>query len=165
LGHHKYAAEELWNLIRLVDLLEADSRVEKSRIGCAGLSMGGEWAMWLAACDLRIKAAVISGWMCTTEGALRIPNCPCWRPDGLLTLCDIAEVNALIAPRPVLFESAESDQCFPVDATVSGFAKIRRAYELLETPDLAVHHTFPGDHRWNGGKAYAFMETHNNRLQ
>ncbi|MDQ1256429.1 MAG: hypothetical protein QG656_1025, partial [Candidatus Hydrogenedentes bacterium] len=68
LGHCTYAANQLWNLMRLVDVVETLPSVDRDRIGVAGLSMGGEWTMWLAVCDLRIKAAVVSGWMCSTEG-------------------------------------------------------------------------------------------------
>ena len=158
LAHCKYAANQLWNLMRLVDILEQQPFVDKDRIGAAGLSMGGEWTMWLAACDLRIKAAVVSGWMCTTEGVLRVPNCECWMTPGLLELCDIAEVHILIAPRPLLFQSAWEDGCFPIDATLAGCHKVLRGYKVLGAPLNVRQHTFPGGHAWNGDVAYAFME-------
>ncbi len=41
--------ERLWDLIRCVDYLESMPEVDRSRIGCAGLSLGGEMAMWLGA--------------------------------------------------------------------------------------------------------------------
>ena len=158
LAHCAYAPNQLWNLMRLVDVLESQPFVDKDRIGAAGLSMGGEWTMWLTACDARIKAAVVSGWMCTTEGVLRVPNCPCWMPPGLLELCDIAEVHILIAPRPLLFESAIADGCFPIDATRAGFEKVRKGYAVFGAADKVRQHTFPGGHAWNGGESYAFME-------
>jgi dienelactone hydrolase len=157
LDHCAYAPNQLWNLMRLVDVLEAQPFVDTDRIGAAGLSMGGEWTMWLAACDPRVKAAVVSGWMCTTEGVLRVPNCPCWMPPGLLELCDVAEVHILIAPRPLLFESALKDGCFPIDATRAGFQKILDGYKVFGAVQNVRQHTFPGGHAWNGGQAYAFM--------
>lgn len=158
LAHCTYAPNQLWNLMRLVGVLEAQPFVDKNRIGVAGLSMGGEWTMWLTVCDPRVKAAVVSGWMCTTEGVLRVPNCPCWMPPGLLDLCDIAEVHILTAPRPLLFESAIEDGCFPIDATRAGYEKVRKGYELFGAADKVRQHTFPGGHAWNGGESYAFME-------
>jgi len=158
LGHCQYAPNQLWNLMRLVDVIESQPLVDKDRIGAAGLSMGAEWTMWLTACDPRVKAAVVSGWMCTTEGVLRVPNCPCWLPPGLLELCDIAEVHILIAPRPLLFESATEDGCFPIDATRAGFEKVRKGYSVFGADGKVRQHTFPGGHAWNGGEAYAFME-------
>ena len=156
--HYEYAPNQLWSLMRLVDVLEGLGEVDEDRIGCAGLSMGGEWTMWLTACDLRVKAAVVSGWMCTTEGVLRVPNCPCWCPPGLLTLCDIAEVHILIAPRPLLFESATEDGCFPIDATRAGYEKVGKGYAAFGAAPRVRQHTFAGGHAWNGGQAYAFME-------
>ena len=158
LSHMPYAANQLWNLMRLVDVLQGIPQVDPNRIGVAGLSMGGEWTMWLAACDPRIRAAVVSGWMCTTEGVLRVPNCPCWRPAELLDLCDIADVHLLIAPRPLLIESAEADPCFPIDACRKGYARIRSGYDLLKAVDKVKQHTFPGGHAWNGAEAYPFIE-------
>jgi dienelactone hydrolase len=157
LDHYDYAPNQLWNLIRLVDVLETLDAVDKDRIGVAGLSMGGEWTMWLATMDLRIKAAVVSGWMCTTEGVLSIHNCPCWMPPGLLELCDIAEVHILVAPRPLLFESAIGDGCFPIRCTEEGYRKVLKGYSVLEAPENVRQHTFPGGHAWNGGVAYDFM--------
>jgi len=158
LAHYEYAPNQLWNLMRLVDVLETRPCVDQERIGVAGLSMGGEWSMWLAACDLRIKAAVVSGWMCTTEGVLSVPNCPCWKPPGLLELCDIAEVHILVAPRPLLIESATEDNCFPIAYTREGYRKIVRGYNAFGVPMNARQHTFPGGHAWNGAIAYGFME-------
>lgn len=158
LEHREYAPNHLWNLMRLVDVLETLEYVDEGRIGAAGLSMGGEWTMWLSVMDPRIKAAVVSGWMCTTEGVLSIRNCPCWMPPGLRELCDIAEVHILFAPRPMLFESAVEDECFPVRCTEEGFAKVLHGYEVLGAPDSVKQHTFPGGHAWNGGQAYDFIE-------
>jgi cephalosporin-C deacetylase-like acetyl esterase len=39
--------ERLWDLIRCVDYLESLEKVDNENIGCAGLSLGGEMAMWL----------------------------------------------------------------------------------------------------------------------
>ncbi|HOZ49356.1 MAG TPA: hypothetical protein PLO37_19370 [Candidatus Hydrogenedentes bacterium] len=158
LAHFTYAANQLWNLMRQVDMTEQRPEVDTERIGVAGLSMGGEWSMWLAASDLRLKAAVVSGWMCTTEGVLSKPNCVCWLLPGLLETCDVAEVHILIAPRPVLFESAIEDGCFPVACTRDGYRKIVRGYDVFGVSMKARQHTFPGGHAWNGGIAYGFME-------
>ena len=157
LAHCPYAPNQLWNLMRLVDVLEGQSCVDPERVGVAGLSMGGEWSMWLASCDRRVRAAVVSGWMCTTAGVLSVPNCECWMPPGLLGLCDIAEVHILIAPRPLLIESATEDSCFPIAHTRDGYRKIVRGYHAFGVPMAARQHTFPGGHAWNGAVAYDFM--------
>jgi len=55
--------ERLWDLIRCVDYLESMPEVDRSRIGCAGLSLGGEMTMWLAAMDERVAVSVSAGFL------------------------------------------------------------------------------------------------------
>ena len=88
--HAKFAALRLWDLMRCVDILASRPEVDAARIGVGGLSMGGEWTMWIAACDERLRLAVVSGWMCTTEGVFSVPNCPCWCLPGFVELMDVA---------------------------------------------------------------------------
>jgi len=48
--------EWLWDLMRCVDYLVSLDEVDQSRIGCGGLSLGGEMAMLLGGMDERIRA-------------------------------------------------------------------------------------------------------------
>ncbi|MBM4030251.1 MAG: hypothetical protein FJ291_00520 [Planctomycetes bacterium] len=156
--HHKYAAMTLWDLMRCVDILAERPEVDRERIGVAGLSMGGEWTMWVGACDERLKAAVVSGWMCTTEGVFSVPNCACWCLPGFVELMDVCEVHLLIAPRPLLFESAEKDGCFPIRHTKEGFGRIRAGYKVFAAEDAVAQDTWPAGHEWHGAVAYPFVD-------
>jgi hypothetical protein len=132
--------------------------VDRDRIGVMGLSMGGEWTMWAAACDERLKVAVVSGWMCTTEGVLSVPNCKCWLLPGLANLMDVSEVHLSIAPRPVLFESAAGDPCFPIHYVRDGFSRIRGGYRVFGAEDACIHDVFTGGHAVHGRIAYSFVD-------
>lgn len=156
--HREYAALMLWDLIRCIDILSAQSEADPTRIGVMGLSMGGEWTMWAAACDDRLKAVVVSGWMCTTEGIFSVPNCPCWRLPGFVDLMDVCEVHLLIAPRPVLFESAENDPYFPIAQSRKGFLRIRAGYRIFNAEAACLQDVFPDDHRVHGPMAYPFLD-------
>ena len=68
--------------MRCVGYLESLPTVDKTRIGCGGLSLGGEMAMWLAAMDTRIAAADSCGWL-TTMDQLESNHCLCWKFAGL----------------------------------------------------------------------------------
>ena len=92
--------ERLWDLMRCVSYLESLPNVDKTRIGCGGLSLGGEMAMWLAAMDPRIEAADSCGWL-TTMDQLESNHCLCWKFDGLRELADWADIFGMIAPRPL----------------------------------------------------------------
>ena len=148
----------LWDLFRSVDILQSRPEVDRERIGVGGLSMGGEWTMWIAACDERLKAAVVSGWMCTTEGVFAVPNCVCWELPGLVGLMDVCEVHLLIAPRPAVFESAEFDECFPIRYTREGFARIKAGYKVFGIDDAVGQDTWPAGHEWHGALAYPVVD-------
>lgn len=156
--HQPYAANVLWDLFRCVDILASRPEVDKERIGVGGLSMGGEWTMWIAACDPRLKAAVVSGWMCTTEGVFTVPNCECWQLPGLVGLMDVCEVHLAIAPRPVVFESAEFDGCFPIRFTREGFQRIRAGYKVFGAEDAVAQDVWPAGHEWHGAVAYPVID-------
>lgn len=156
--HHKYAAMTLWDLFRSVDVLASRAEVDPERIGVGGLSMGGEWTMLIAACDVRLKVAVVSGWMCTTEGVFSVSNCACWRLPGLVELMDVCEVHLLIAPRPLLFESAQRDGCFPVRHTIEGYGRIRAGYKVFGAEEAVRQDVFPGVHEWHGAMAYPLVD-------
>jgi acetyl esterase/lipase len=156
--HRDYCATNLWDLFRSVDILQSRAEVDRERLGVAGLSMGGEWTMWSAACDPRLKAAVVSGWMCTTEGVFAVPNCPCWELPGFVDLMDVCEVHLLIAPRPLLFESAERDECFPIAFTRQGFARVQAGYRVFGAEDAVRQDVWPAGHLWHGDVAYPFID-------
>jgi dienelactone hydrolase len=156
--HRPYAGMMLWDLFRACDILSSRPEVDGKRVGAAGLSMGGEWTMWIAACDPRVKVAVVSGWMCTTDGVFSVPNCKCWELPGFVDLMDVCEVHLLIAPRPVLFESAEHDPCFPIRQSKAGFARIQAGYRVFEAAENAEQDTWPAGHEWHGTKAYSLVD-------
>jgi dienelactone hydrolase len=156
--HRKFAAMTLWDLMRCVEALRSRPEVDAERIGVAGLSMGGEWTMWLAACDPRLRVAVVSGWMCTTQGVFSVPNCACWELPGLVQLMDVCEVHLLIAPRPVLLESAERDECFPIRFTKEGYGRIRAGYQVFGAEGAATQDVFPAGHEWHGTMAYPLVD-------
>jgi len=156
--HREYCAMMLWDLFRCVDVLASRREVDPERMGVGGLSMGGEWTMWIAACDERLKAAVVSGWMCTTEGVFSVPNCACWELPGFVELMDVCEVHVLVAPRPVLFESAEFDTCFPIRYTKEGYARIRAGYQVFGAEDACRQDVWPSGHEWHGVVAYPFVD-------
>ena len=50
--------ERLWDVLRCADYVSTLENVDADRMGCAGLSLGGEMAMWLGAMDPRMKVTV-----------------------------------------------------------------------------------------------------------
>jgi len=123
----------VWDAIRAVDFVESLPMVDKKRIGCLGHSLGGKQALFAAAFDGRIKAAVSS------EGGigLKFSN---WKAAWYLGPgidrpgfeLENHQVLALVAPRAFLLlagDSADGDRSWVfIDAVMP-------VYGLLGAPE------------------------------
>jgi hypothetical protein len=135
--------ERLWDVMRCVDFLESMPDVNRKMIGCAGLSLGGEMAMWLAAMDDRVAACISSGFL-TVMDQMEHDHCMCWKFDGLRELVDFADIYSLVAPRPLQCQNglAEAPFMFVVPLARQAMKEIRLIYEDMGKPgnvSLAVH--------------------------
>ncbi len=135
--------ERLWDVMRCVDFLLSMKEVDRKRIGCAGLSLGGEMAMWLAAMDERVAACVSSGFL-TVMDQMEHSHCMCWKFDGLRELVDFADIYSLIAPRPLQCQNGlrEHPTMFVVPLARQALKEIRLIYADMGKPgnaSLAVH--------------------------
>ena len=102
--------ERLWDLMRCVDYLTTIPEVDPSRIGCAGLSLGGEMAMWLGAMDERVSATVSAGWLSFMDNFyLKVGSCACFYVPGLRERVDFPDIYALIAPRALQCQNGVED--------------------------------------------------------
>ena len=135
--------ERLWDLIRCVDYLQTLPEVDAARIGCAGLSLGGEMAMWLAAMDERIAATVSAGFL-TLMDQMEQNHCMCWKFDGLRELVDFPDIYSLIAPRPLQCQNGlkEPPTQFTVPLARKAMDQVRLICKDLDAEDnvtLLVH--------------------------
>ena len=128
--------ERLWDLMRCVDYLESMPEVDDRRIGCGGLSLGGEMAMWLGAMDERIAATVSVGFL-TTMDHMEQNHCMCWKFDGLRDWVDFADIYSLIAPRPLQCQNGmlEPPSQFYVPLARWAMEEIRLIYKDLGRPE------------------------------
>jgi dienelactone hydrolase len=131
---------------RALDLLLEEPRVDRSRVGCVGLSVGGFRCFHLAAMDDRVRAAVVVCWMCALAPYLRA--LPTYKPHsmglcapGIARHLDFPDVASLACPRPLLVIAGRQDTLFPVDGVDEAFAKIRAVYASRDAAELV-------DTRW-----------------
>lgn len=159
-------ALEIWDLMRLVDFVCSYPGVAQDkrgpRIGCAGFSGGGQYAMWLAALDMRLSLAVVSGYVHGyPDSLLECHLCPCNYAPGLWKMGDISDICSLIAPRPLFVENGigdvENGPC-GISGPIRQVEKIREAYDLFGCSDRLEHFTPEGPHRWYGG-CCSFVDT------
>ncbi|MGH9674608.1 MAG: alpha/beta hydrolase [Bryobacteraceae bacterium] len=97
LTRDNYASYMLWDGIRAIDYLAERSDVDRERIACTGTSGGGLQTELLSAIDPRIKVAIP---VCYGGCA---PDTPSRKGIGR------ADIDALIAPRPLLMIEATGD--------------------------------------------------------
>lgn len=140
--------ERLWDLMRCVDYLMERPEVEQRKIGCIGLSLGGEMAMWLGAMDTRILAVVSSGFLTTVEN-MRKGHCACWEFPELTQNFDFADIFCLIAPRYLMCQNGEKEPeigGFPVSIAKEAMNKIKRCYQQFSKEDNVILHIHKGGH-------------------
>ncbi|GIU88679.1 MAG: hypothetical protein KatS3mg009_3194 [Acidimicrobiia bacterium] len=145
-------AQNLHDLRCALDVLAAHPLVDPGRIGVAGWSYGGTLALFLAALDERVRAAVVSSFFSSWRAAHAVPWNMCgsqvlW---GMLGRIEHLDVAALVAPRALAIESSEDDVMFPAAVARAEVARLRRVYRHLGAPDALVHDVVAGDHAWNG---------------
>ena len=123
----------LWDDLRTLDYLASRPEVDRQRLGCVGLSVGGYRSFLLAALDQRIKAAVDVGWMTSFASNLRrhVLNTVglTFHIPGLYRYLDLPDLAALIAPRSVLVINGSKTRCFRSRASRRRSGRSRRALQ------------------------------------
>jgi dienelactone hydrolase len=144
---------------RALDLLCSQEFVDPGRIGVMGLSFGGTMTVWMALADERIKAADV---ICYSDRFadfhMRDNNsCGSQVTPGLYDLCDLCDLQGLIAPRPLLVEIGSYDDCFMVDSAMACFGEVEKIYSAAGQRDKLVLDLFEGGHQWSGRKSLEFF--------
>ncbi len=152
----------VWDLMRLVDFLERQEETEPGRIGCAGMSGGGQQTLWLAALDTRIRAAVTSGYFYgMKESLVRLPgNCACNFVPGMWSVMDMGDMGAMIAPRALFIETGEKDELNGAPGLSNVYPQVEtagRAYALYRAEEKLCHKVHPGGHVWVGDGVLEFF--------
>lgn len=144
--------ERVWDALRCIDYILSRPEVDPSGIAVAGLSLGGETSMYVAALDERVKAVDSSGWL-TTVANMRNGHCPCWEFPGLGETFDFSDIFACVAPRSLICEIGEQEAApggFPVTIARPAFEELRKAYQVFGAKDKAVLDVHPEGHVFVG---------------
>jgi hypothetical protein len=152
--------ERLWDLMRCVDYLESLKETDRSRIGCAGLSLGGEMAMWLGAMDTRIKADVSCGFL-TKMDQMETGHCMCWKFPGLRELVDYADIYSMIAPRFLQCENGLKEPAtdFTVPLAREALKEIQLIYNNYNKPENVSLLAHPEGHVVDVPGLLSFLNT------
>ncbi len=146
------AAIELLNGMRGLDLLAARPEVDAARLGVSGISGGGAVTWYIAAADERVTACSPVCGTATLASHIydRVidGHCDCmWWINT--RMWDLADVAALIAPRPLLIASANQDGIFPIHAIREVHSQLERLYKTLDRPENLRLVETPGGHSYH----------------
>jgi dienelactone hydrolase len=154
-----------WDDIRTVDYLVTRPEVDKKRIGCVGLSVGGLRSCHLAALDDRIKAAVVVGWMTSIPAQLKrhvvntightkvVP--------GLYRHLDYPDVAALAMPSALLVINGRKDTLFAPEGVRAAFDKLTACYQKAGAPEKLRLRLYDTPHEFNAemqAEAWAWLK-------
>lgn len=142
-----------------IDYLETVSEVDPQRIGFIGHSYGGRMAIWAPAFDRRIRASV-SNCGCVNyknslhrDAGIQMEFCV----PGILSLGDIEDVVALVAPTPLYISAGEHDKWS------RGAQELFNAAEPSFPAGNLKLKIWPCDHLFTEAmraEAYVFLEEH-----
>jgi cephalosporin-C deacetylase-like acetyl esterase len=143
------AGVEMLNGVRGLDLLVQRPEVDPTRLGVTGISGGGTTSWWVSAGDERVK---VSSPVCGTSTLASYvydrtidSNCDCmWWINSYRW--DLADVGALIAPRPLLIVDSNRDVHFTLASTQEVYRQLKQLYTTLGSPENLGRVEAPGPH-------------------
>jgi dienelactone hydrolase len=143
----------LWDDLRTLDYLASRPEVDRRRLGCVGLSVGGYRSFLLAALDSRVKAAIDVGWMSSFGRHIKrhVVNSIglTFHIVGLYRYLDLPDLAALIAPRSVLVINGSKDSLFPPDGVEAAFKKIEQCFRKAGVPERQRCQLYDAPHQFN----------------
>ncbi|MBM3815148.1 MAG: hypothetical protein FJW20_26330 [Acidimicrobiia bacterium] len=143
-----YASYLVWDGIRALDYLEQRPDVDKQRLACTGTSGGGLQAELLSAVDERIKISIpVCYGGCNPDNPTR---------PGL----SFTDIDALIAPRPLLMIEATGDPRASVIAKQERHQEVAHLYGKSGYPEKSRYIIVDGPHGYVTGMyqaAYSWM--------
>jgi dienelactone hydrolase len=143
----------LWDDLRTLDYLASRPEVDRRRLGCVGLSVGGYRSFLLAALDPRIRAAVDVGWMTSYASNVRrhVINTVgfTFHIPGLYRYLDLPDLGALIAPRSVFVINGSKDTLFPPDGVDKAYRKIEACFRKAGAAEQQRCRLYSAPHQFN----------------
>lgn len=148
----------VWDVMRAIDWIGTRPELDAARVGCLGISGGGTCTLFSSALDLRIKAALVSGYLNTfRDSIMSVSHCIDNYIPGILNWAENYDIAGLIAPRPFFSEGGNHDPIFPVGATRESFARVKKVYEVFGASSRARQEIFAGEHVFHGTRGLPFL--------
>lgn len=151
------AAERVWDIMRLIDLLETEfsDRIDPSCICLMGNSGGGTATVYTAALEDRIALAMPSCAVSTYKDSIgAMHHCACNYIPHIAEFFDMGDLIAMAAPKYFIQVNGVSDNIFPIEGAKAMFAQGKKAYAALGAEDKLCHIIGEGGHRFYADDAW-----------
>ncbi|MCL2479292.1 MAG: acetylxylan esterase [Treponema sp.] len=150
----------LYEDMRAVDYLMTREEIDPERIGCGGLSGGGERTIFLTGMDPRIRCSVCAGFMTTFERTVQYNiSHHTWMAHlpHLSRMMDLPDLVTLSGGNPLMVQFCQDDELFNINGMKEGNAKLQKIFGKMRLPQNYSGRFFPGGHRFDHGmQAEAF---------
>jgi hypothetical protein len=140
-----FTAFELLIARRLLDYFCKQEYIDVEKIGYAGLSWGGMYALHAGAVDSRIKVVLSS---CFFSDRKTFDWSDWIYKNQANTFFD-AEVASLIFPRYLAIENGQNDPLFIQEVTLNEFNRLKYYADQLGYKDKVFFNLFKGEHEYN----------------
>ncbi len=142
--------ERVWDGMLAASFLLARDDIVPGALACTGNSGGGTTTLWQAVLDDRITVIVPGSYFCSFKASIHAMwHCECNYVPGVLSLFEMGDLAAALAPRPFCAIQGEQDPIYPVAASREQFETVRRAYALHGAESSCALKVHPGAHRYH----------------
>jgi dienelactone hydrolase len=134
-----------------LNYLLSRSDVDTQRVGCIGLSGGGNRAALLSATHDSIRATIIIGLMTTYQSLLDHNMSHTWMlfPFGWARHGDWPDIAACRAPLPLLVQYDLQDHLFTEKGMRDAHARLQDHYAGVDKGDAYTGQFYPGPHKFD----------------
>jgi hypothetical protein len=148
----------VYDVMRAIDYIETRKDLDARRVGCMGISGGGTCTLFAAALEERIRAAFVSGYLCTfRDSILSLAHCMDNYVPGILNWAEMSDVAGLIAPRAFFAETGEKDKIFPIQGFQEAIAEVERIYAAAGASAEIRSAVHPAEHVFDGREGLPFI--------
>ena len=142
----------LYEDMRAIDYLLTRDDVDPARIGCGGLSGGGEQTVFLTGMDSRIKCSVCVCFMTTFARTVQY-NIPShtwmFHLPGLSNLMDLPDLLSLSGGIPQMVQYREQDHLFAIEGQRESHEKLSLIYGKMGQGERYSGRFYAGDHQFD----------------
>ena len=143
--------ERVWDISRLIDVLEADFAdvIDTGKICCMGNSGGGTTTVYAAALEDRIALAMPSCAMSTYKDSIgAMYHCPCNYVPRIAEFFEMGDLMAMAYPKYYIQVSGAEDEIFPFFAAKQVFESGKAVYDMQGMGERCTLIKGDGGHRF-----------------